>query len=556
MATVPPRIDAALELYRDLVLEDESLSAELETSAVEFFHGPAPFGISEEARLAERRHLEWFLIERHSPGLFGVPVERLAETANARVQDSDLSRGVAAVIESFAGVFVVTEVRTGQGVWVEDVAGFGEYPVSEPDGANVLEVGDLIVGRLFPIGDALYQASPAAGVFRNPELLAALRRDLAEARTRHTAKVLHVSQDQIEVMFFGASQAAPSGEVVRSELEGERSVADPVGEARSLLVGAGLNDADVEELFVQLAHEPFDTSRLMHGARDVLGNILDRLAFDTGVDLERTRGLLQQAWARLSSKSDASVPEPTKPSDQRAAVEAFAQGRARGEDVDKLITDLERDLALDTDPDPDEGELAPAPDFPGVVGAMIDEFLWELGREAPGDVESHNPPLRHLATFAAPIGVFEDLSAAELLRFTTFWLHERQVLESGSESLALLDALDAFCRWTTEAHEMPLEEDFGPTLARLRESLPRIVRANRELARPGEGDAGELFELRAGAGEPTVLVDRAGDAHAVEGGADLAEFLVAGDRLRGRVGADGSVSVFRCYPPESAALMV
>ncbi len=584
MATPPPRIEAALQLYRSLVLDDPILKAEFLDSSDEFFRGslPAPEG-SYELGLAERRHLEWFVAERHSPCLFGVPTERMSERiahevrrrADAGEAEAEvLTSALDAVGESLTGVFVVSEVRLGEGAWLEDLAGFGEYPLSEPDGASALEKGDLIVGRLFPIGDALYLASPAAGVFRNAELLGALRRDLAETRAAHTAKVLHVSQLEIETMFFGAGShgnlpsggvdaraSASNGSTDLSDFNpdaGPLTVSDPVGETRKFLTESGLAASAAEGILDELAAAPFDPNRLVHGARDTLGDILVNLAFDTSIDLERARVLLQQAWARLSQPpAPARTPKRSSgPRDVREAVDAFAQGRERGEDIAKLITDLERDLALDPDDEPDPDELAPAPDFPGVVGAMVEEFLWDIGLENPKDADRHREPLQHLAEFGANIGVFEDLTAAELLRLTTFWIHERETLRGREEAVALVDALDSFCAWTATEHEMPLAEEFQPTLTTLRESLPRLVMANRELSVDAAGDSGELFELRSTPDEPATLIDRDGETHMLAADSDLPRWLIDGDRVRGRVAADGTIRVFRCYPPESAALMV
>ena len=110
---------------------------------------------------ALRRHFEWFLLERHSPALFGTPIERWADRWRA-IATPELARFERALQASFSGVFAVTDVRPGEGVWLRDIAGFGGYPLVEPEGAKVLEPDDLIVGRLFPLEGQLCLASPAA----------------------------------------------------------------------------------------------------------------------------------------------------------------------------------------------------------------------------------------------------------------------------------------------------------------------------------------------------------------------------------------------------------
>ena len=134
--------------------------------------------------------------------------------------------------------------------------------------------------------------------------------------------------------------------------------------------------------------------------------------------------------------------------------------------------------------------------------------------------------------------------------YTSFWLHERDALAYPDEAGELLDALGLFCAWAEDNHELPLRTDFQGTLDSLRESLPRVATANRARKRGGDY-TGELFEfLGAGAG----LRDGKGNTHAVHLDAGIEDVLKAGDRVRGRLAANGSASVYCCYPPEAAQL--
>jgi hypothetical protein len=160
-------LDAGIDAYHALIRRDPALAAELEGSVAEFFRGAPPTGSPAAALLSARRHLEWFVFERHSPRLFGTPLERLLEEwrGAARDPEPELER---ALLQSITGVFEVSDVRRGEGAWLRDLTGFGEHPLGDPALAERLVLGDLLVGRLFPVEDGLFAASRAAGVFRSP----------------------------------------------------------------------------------------------------------------------------------------------------------------------------------------------------------------------------------------------------------------------------------------------------------------------------------------------------------------------------------------------------
>ncbi len=529
-------IDKGVEQFLALVRKDPELAAEFEASGPVFFRERMPSGPPAETLLAARRHVEWFLFERHSPSLRATPVERLIDDWSMGVEPL-VQEMAQAMLASFTGIFEVTQVLEGEGVWVRDVAGFGEYPVSEAAGAAVLQPGDILAGRLFPDRGAIYYLSRAAGHFRSEKMSAAIDADLVRLREERRGMIVRLSQLELEVMFWGFE--AP----LAQEPEG-----DPVGDARRLLSDAGIDGEDLDGLFANLATSPFDATRLVHGARDALSEFLDELAFETDIDLTEARRLLTLAWKHLAE------PVPKEPEqrgplpDRRQAVEAFGKALSSGTDKEVVFTNLERDLALDRDADEDDD--SPAPDFPGVVGAVVDEFLWELGASESSAAAKACTCLASLSTFAARIGVFEELGKKDLLMYTSFWLHERDALAGPDEALELLAALERFCAWTEENHDVKLRTDFQDTIDRLRQSLPRIAGVNRGRKRDGS-HTGELFEfLGAGNG----LGDAKGGTHSVHLDAGFEDVLQAGDRVRGRIAADGSATVYCCYPPEAALL--
>jgi len=561
-------IEDGLHRFSRLVLGEDALRAEFEASVEEFFRGPLPEGDTRETLLAARRHIEWFVLERHSPSLRKTPVEALLR----RWHDT-VSKPVGELSESFfgsfTGVFKVTSIVAGGGGWLRDLAGYGEHPVGEFPGAEEIREGDLVIGRLYPIhGEACFLSS-AARILRGPELVAALEADLERTRiARGGSRVLHISQLELEAMFFD-----PDGGFVEpgtsAEPGSEVNVEETLAATREWLASAGLTSEEVDSIFGRLRRQPCDTSRLAIGGADELGAILDEMAFTTGIDLAEARRLLTIAWPLLSTPAAPPSGSSTasrktghaggpNAGNARDALAAFDDGRRAGQDLEELFGTLEKDLELDQVPDDEEG--TPAPDFPGVVGAMVEEFLWET-RSVAGQVElaERYGVLRTLGRFGEQIGVFEELSAADLLRFTAFWLAERDELASAAEAAALIDALEAFCLWAESAHEMTLRADFGDTLATLRLSLPRITEANKQLARPQAPDAddsGELYEIVAAQGASAwKLLDRSGREHTASPPKGISPLLQSGDRLRGRIELDGQAVVYRLYPPEAAGLL-
>ena len=196
-------IDNALELYRTLIRRNPELAAEFDSTAAGFFGRPvesyaqeAPETPGGATELAERRHLEWFLLERPSLHLRRVPIDALEAAFENEAGTLELALGPA-LRNSLASVFEVTGVEAGRGVWLRDLAGFGEYPIDEPKASALIEKGDLIVGRVFPTEDSVYRISRAAGFFRNPLLRDALRTDFERARETRRG-VLRIASSELE----------------------------------------------------------------------------------------------------------------------------------------------------------------------------------------------------------------------------------------------------------------------------------------------------------------------------------------------------------------------
>lgn len=554
-------IDRGIALYLELVREHAELRREYSSSLDYFFGGSVPEDVREhgleggplegEGEVAASRHLEWFLLERPSEALGTTPADGLHDRWRDRA-DEELESCSTTFLGSHPSIFEVTGVAAGHGVWVRDLAGFGEYPLDEPEGSNALEAGDVLVGRMYPVGESVYRISRAAGVFRNPLLREALRRDLSRAREGRRG-VLRLEQRELERMFWGNSEVDGSGN-------------DPIGDARKLLLNGGIDEPGTEEILSELASTPFDPDCLVHGAGDVLGAILDRLAFDTSIDLEEARHVLMRAWCSLSreggglngnvlqpQRRKADEPE-TSQANVAEAIAEFDEKRAQGGDLDELFRELEQRLALD-DGASGFDDAPDAPDFPGVVGAMIEEYLWELERERGEKERQDNELLRLFGRYAEHIGVFENLSVRDLLVFASLWIPEQGIVRAADEAAQLLSALRSFVRWADENQHLELREEFRQSSHGLMSSLPRVVEANRRRTRVTEPGQGELYELLSVTDDGSASIrDGGGGEHAVSLDPHLAEWLRGGDMLRGRRLEDGRFALYCSYPPECKVL--
>ncbi len=535
-------VERGFSALQSWVREDPQLETEFRSSAGEFFGAPRPAGAA-DPKLAERRHLEWFALERESARLGGVPIQVLSGHGEAAARGLGAAES-AAWIGSLAGVFEVTGVRPGEGVWLRDLAGSGEYPLIEPEASQLLAPGDMIAGRIFPVGDTVFRSSPAAVFFRDATLLEALRADFDRERARRRG-VLRLAQSEIEQLFY------------RPQLG---QAADPVGELRALLLRGGVESEEIEELLAALAGEPFDLENPTPGAGDLMGEILDRLAFETDLELEAARVALTAAWLHLSSHGPGSgpslvpakAPQPAPKPPARSAGEIrvaealakFDAERAAGRPVDQSFDELERALELGDEPDPDE--LAPAPDFPGAVAALVEEFLWDLGRTA-GEAAAHDCELlRTLGRYAEPIGVPDNLGLKALADYAARWSIDEDLLHGADEASALVRALQRFTSWAEETGALTLERGSAELLERLGRELPRIVEANQRRTRRAEIGEGELYELvgpRAGA----LKLRREGRELELACDPLLSQWLKPGDLLRGR-DSDGRLALYACYP--------
>lgn len=489
-------IRAALSLLLEAVRDHAVLGPEFDASRAGFFAAGEP----DDADLAGAlRHLEWFLFERASDAHGEQPAFLLRSADDRSVADA-----AEVLADTRVGMFEVGEVTVGVGLWLRDVLGQGEFPVREAAAAAELATGDLVVGRVYGDGEGAFLLSPAAAVFREDGLVDALRDDAERAREGRRG-TLRIAQSELETMFFAPTAEGATGPggtgPAAAPTEDLPSPDEVAGRVRDRLAAADWDDEDVARLASTLVAAA--VGQIEAGAANVaIGETLDRYAFEGDGDIEALRLDLATWWSSLRSQAAAEKERAAREStasgaaralapsadtapaaDAREALAAFDRGREEGKDLEGLFRQLEQDLGLDDDGEDDPGH---APDFPGVVGAMVEEFLWDHEREGTDGAAVDPELLRAFGAGQKELGVFEELDATALVDFAARAAIEEDLCAPEVEERAgrLLDSLAGFARWADREHDLSLWVEFEAAHAGLVEDLPRTAALSRRLARP------------------------------------------------------------------------
>jgi hypothetical protein len=350
---------------------DEDLAREFEASARRYFGGAGPSG----DLAAAERHREFFLLERESERLGTTPILGLAS-----ILEGEEVELIEALCGSHTSLFEVldAEARAAGLVSVEDLASGRRLDLLEARFGEAVEVGDLLVGRVFPVDSSSAFLSAAAARISDRSLVEAVKRDLGATRATRP-RGGRLSQQELEELFFRTcSQPVRALEHVEAALS-------------AFLEEADCELADAEAL------RAMATSAESAGA--FLGPLLDELAFDTACDLETARRLALEYWQavqalRTPAPSRSASPHPNSASAKAtgspsaaeladaaaraSAVEAFERGRAEGKSLDALFRELESALGIEDDEDEDEDADA-AWDVVG-IGPILEEYAWDRER--------------------------------------------------------------------------------------------------------------------------------------------------------------------------------
>lgn len=409
-----------------------------------------------EAR-AHARFLEWFLLERVSDTLGTSPLQAFAP--DELTEDSAWAR----LLDNFLGIFRIEGTRRVEGREFLDIVDLwsgriAHLPVdvlagdAEPNPANL-----LLVGRLVLADDEVHMPMPGLRLAQAPGLVAAVEADLALAR--HKQPRARLSQRECDALF--------------THLPDEASAEpEPVESTETLI-------AELENI---LAAAPgWDWGRIQDSLNaDGLAGTLDRLAFETQVDLEAVRRVLpalaaqaeaqaQQAPAAASADGELSAGEAA------AALEAYDQARAEGRSVADAFRELEESLGLEPGvseeilPDVERDEDAVGPMAAAGLAAWIEAYQWEN----PGEPAA--PSLQDFATQAQltagkPLDA-QDLSAQHVLPY---------LMASDCEASFRdrRDDLLGFLLWAAQEQDAPIAAALDDWANCEDERLPAIVRAN------------------------------------------------------------------------------
>lgn len=537
MSSAATPIEAGLDRYQRLILSDETLRAEFESSLSTFFRGAIPAGEEAlETMASARRHLEWFVFERHSPHLLNRPAEALL-TAWQDSGDDTLAK---TLLDSFCGLFEVLPTNDKGPVRAQDLSGLETYElVVDP---NVILQGDLLVGRFYPVSEGVLIPSSACATYRNADLLQAVRRDIEGIREQRERKVFRIAQAELESMFFSGMRSGETLPEVPKE--------DAVQALRDWFGRGGLEAGMIEAVLADLREHAPAPDDLHPGSGDVVGHWLDQLAFSTELDLGESRSRLLAAWTALHRQDNAPEANVAKPAsespDVARAMAEFEQDCANGRGVTEALGDLERKLQLD---DGSEESIGDAPDFPGVVAAMVEEFLWEEETEHGKDSVRGCETLRLFGEYGHAIGVFEEIRRSDLLDFLTRWIPENNERCPSERASDLVRAMARFCTWSVEAQGALGLDNSSELLESLADSLPRVLSANAQSEVGGELVRVDAIE---GGRIEVTNVDANSEAESVQ----LASTtdLRVGDYLRLENASDPGTKL-RVYPPELQQLL-
>lgn len=537
---------ALLQLHRR-ALEDHRLQAELARARREFF-GIEPGVVVRPT--AELRFLEWALLERESLALAAIPSEVLAEPG-----DDDALTG------SVAGVYTI-ELVNGEQVEARDLQDDDTVELLVPEGA--LQPGDLMVGRIYGTMRGTWQPSAAVAIYRPGAVLAkAFQRDLErlELERRLTqVEIEHLllrQQTPDHELAAPDTPAAPTPPIVKS-----RQIEHIEADLETVLSAGG-----VPGMTTQVSDALAETERM----GQVTGPLLEQLAFETDVDLERARRLLIELWnAHHASEPQEKMPErpaTTTPSAPLQIAEIpgetlgerlarmLDEGLAQKRDVGELFRQIEAMAGIeDEEEEADDDALADAgravvdatfgEDF-GDLSPLVTEYLWETGQGGSEQETLLQLWVALQQNAALPHTNLDDVTGQDLMRLLLH-VYLRAPANGRADAVrTAFAAVNAFSLWAESTQELSLKSALASCQGTLLDQLERLQEIGVRLS----------SEARRGAGSPGLLhvEDVAefgfgvrGDetSHWIESTAEVAALLRQGDLLLAALVENGTEATF------------
>ena len=447
------------------------LQAELQRARREFF-GPNLQGAGDDA--AEHRFAEWFVIERESEVLGAIPI-----TIPPFLQDAEDLEG------SLAGLFLVESV--GDTVAITDVQDSTVLELSEQ---GTLQVGDLLVGRLYPVSGERWAPSAATPALRPGRTLAhAFARELKDLNIDR-----RLLQIELEHLLLQKHKSASTSMV--SPATGEEVLRDLVVAPDTPLEHL---EADLEKLLLSSGdqHSATELSQALAvaaGPGTVIGPLLDQLAFDTDIDLDQTRRVLLEIWnahhagqARSTEEASSSSGPPGETLGE-SLVRRLDEGLGEREDVEDLFAQIEEIAGIEPDEaaeDVDERDTAivdevfPSMDDDGDAGdlsPLITEFYWEAGISEEQQVAlAMWVDLQRNA--AVPNTDFETIPAQDVMRLLLHVYLRSAPGERTERVRAAFAEVRKFYEWVYTAQEVDRRGILEQCQGALLEQLDRLQRA-------------------------------------------------------------------------------
>jgi hypothetical protein len=508
------------------VRENVTLSSEVHRAEREFFQGNRKALTTDPAGLA--RFQEWFLLERESDVLGGVPHGLLPMS----------SLELESLSDSLLGVFLVGGSNTGEHV-VVDLQNDITVDVTQIPGVS-LKAGDLLIGRLYDGPFDVYIPSAAMAFQREGHgLAAAFTKDL------HAMKLdRRLTQAEIEYLLFrsrGDVASAPTPDPTPA-IPLEHLEAD-----LEKCLGAG--GVDVEELSATAISGSLCG---IHRPGLIIDPLLEKIAFDTQVDIEVARALMLQIWEHGQTQAakaappvldvadaiafESDIPQDIPPQRPKvgeapasdsssdvteglgAAIRAKLEaGMAQGEDLEQLFSEAEDSLD-EPDSDADEGDVGGE----GNLRSLITEYLWETDtdRNIDGHVLEQLVVTQNEA--ALPRLDLEDITITDLLRLLMQDYLSSAPGERASRVGSTFQVLERFLNWAEETQTFELQSVLTGVRDGFVQHVARLEAAGMALSQnsPAEGSGRSLYRVI------SVAPDRL--EIAVDDGDDLIQIEVPG----------------------------
>jgi hypothetical protein len=418
---------------------------------------------------AEHRFAEWFLLERESESLGAVPV-----TVPPYVHDAGVLDG------STVGLFLVSSVGTT--VTVTDLQ---EDEILELSEEGSLQVGDLLVGRLYPVTGERWAPSAATPALRPGK-------DLAKA-FMHDLKKLELDRrlHQIELEHLLLRQHGQSAVAMQGDSQREPDPAEMLVEPSAPLEHL---EADLEKILLP-AGDHYSAAVISDGLAqssrpgEVIGPLLDQLAFDTDIDLDEIRRLLLEIWnahhagdSGHADDSESSGPPGETLGEQ--LVRKLDQGKGEKQDVEELFAQIEKIAGIEADDDEDDDgrntaivdqvfEVGDSDGDAGDLGPLISEFHWESGQEDPEQsglalwVElQRNAPI--------PNTNLESIAAPDLMRLLLHIYLRSAPAERAAQVRAAFEELRLFYDWVVVTQELDKRDVLAHCKGTLLDQLDRL----------------------------------------------------------------------------------